>query len=124
MNRMRASAIALVIFAAGPAQLLPSAGAQSITITSASSPNKGQAYGSGNYDPGKGNTFNGVIVTASQNGKLVATGNTTAMNNVWGGIVLGLTSGQSYDIGAIMTYTSGGVQMMLPTNKQISVKVQ
>lgn len=127
MGRFRAFAIVVVLLAVAPAQLLPSARAQSISITTANSPFMTQAYGTGKYDT-NGNVLVGVIVTAYDGcGNLVASGNASTNNGTWAGVVLGLKSGQTYSIGGTMTYTNSCLQMVMvsvPAANRINVKVQ
>jgi hypothetical protein len=126
MNRIRASAIALVLCAIAPAQLLPSACAQSIGIASANSPAKGQAYGTGSYNLNGTTLISVYVVAYDQKGNLVSQGMATTNNGTWAGVVLGLTSGQTYQIGATLAYMSGGLvnSVQVPAANRIAVKVQ
>ncbi|HMF16228.1 MAG TPA: hypothetical protein VKE98_03435 [Gemmataceae bacterium] len=100
--------VAIAVVGILPGQAIAQAG-NSITITSANSPAPGQILGNGTYTLDKGWKVESITMLVFLNGKLVKSVTCDFGSGNWGGLAIGLTSGTTYQVGAVLVTSNNGI---------------
>ncbi|HEY9870432.1 MAG TPA: hypothetical protein V6D08_14805 [Candidatus Obscuribacterales bacterium] len=121
-------AVSLFTLAVLPDHLLSTARAQqnSVTITKTASANPGEATGEGSYTLADGYSIKEVIMLVWLKDQIVASDNAASIDKTtktWKGLVIGLKSGETYELQAQAWFEADGL-LNLQSSAKMKVTVK